>query len=258
MTTRPRAAPMEEHLPRFFVAAAAARGDRLRLDAHESKHVRVRRLRVGDRVALFDGQGHSYAAVIDSIARDAVAVVVTEQRPDMMAESPLSLTLAVALLKADRMEWVIEKATELGVTRVLPFACRYSLARPSAKRRARWNEIARSAAKQSGRSLLPRVEEPVALAAVLDEWADERVLFWEGRTSVDAATLGDVAPYPATALVVVGPEGGFSAEEAAAAERSGCNIIAFGPRILRADTAAIAAVALCQFLWGDVGTRLRP
>ena len=249
---------MEEHLPRFFVAATAGRGDRLRLDPQEAKHVRVRRLRVGDRVAVFDGQGHSYAAVIDSVTRNEVAVVVTEQRPEMMAESPLSLTLAMALLKADRMEWVIEKATELGVTRVLPFVSRYSLARPSAKRRARWSEIARSAAKQSGRSLLPRVEESVDLAAVFEEPADQRVLLWEGSTTVDAATLGDGVGRPASALVVVGPEGGFSPEEATAAEQSGCRLTAFGPRILRAETAAIAALAMCQFLWGDVGPRLRP
>lgn len=245
---------MTSTMPRFLVRSAVARGDRVQLDAPQAKHLRVRRLRQGDEVVLFDGAGHSYLASVDRISRHAVEVLIVERLRDRVAESPLDLILAVAVLKADRLEWVIEKATELGVHRLRPFVSQHSLARPSPARRKRWQEIALSAAKQSGRTVVPAVEAPVDFETILAEATPRSLLFWErAGQSGDLAELGGP---PATITVIIGPEGGFADAEVEAARAAGSHIVGLGPRILRAETAAIVALTLCQSRWGDLGQQV--
>ena len=171
-----------------------------------------------------------------------------------MVAAPLTVTLAVASLKSDRLEWVIEKATELGVARIQLFESARTLARPSDDRQSRWRQIALSAAKQSGRSAAPRIEAPIDFAAALALPAAARVLFAEDGSGADLAGLS--LEKPASILAVVGAEGGFSADELAAARAAGCHLVGLGPRILRAETAAIVAVALCQARWGDLSGAL--
>ncbi|MGH7789136.1 MAG: RsmE family RNA methyltransferase, partial [Candidatus Binatia bacterium] len=158
---------MNEHLPRFIVAAGAAVGDRIELAADEAKHARVRRLRAGDAVALFDGRGRSYVGAIESLAGAGVTVRISAERPPREGESPLALTLAIGLLKTDRFEWLIEKATELGASAIQPFTSAHTLAQPGTARRARWQQIVLAAAKQCGRSVAPGLAEPVGFAALL-------------------------------------------------------------------------------------------
>lgn len=241
---------MRAHLPRFLIDRAAAPGDAVPLPAEEAKHARVRRLGVGDLVALFDGSGHSCIARLESLSRQGARVRVIESLPDRDGESPLELTLAVAALKADRLDWVIEKATELGVARIQPFSSTHTLARPSSDRRERWRQIALAAAKQCGRSVAPVIGAPVDFAAVLALPAAARVLFAEDGSGADLSSI-DVAP-PPSMLAIVGAEGGFSAGEFAAARAAHCHLVGLGPRILRAETAAVVAVALCQSRWGDL------
>jgi 16S rRNA (uracil1498-N3)-methyltransferase len=240
-------------LPRFLIAELRDGVRAVDLPPAEVKHARVRRLRNGAAVMVFDGKGTSYRGRIESYSRDAVRVALLERCPALAAESPLALTLAVAVLKADRLDWVIEKTTELGVGRILPFQCEHSLAQPSAARQKRWQSIAAGAAKQSGRSVVPVVAACTSFAAVIARLPAPCVLFWEGEAA--AARLGgadDAAAPPRALLAIVGPEGGFTAAEAAAARAGGARVASLGPRILRADTAAIAAVALCQHLYGDI------
>ncbi len=240
---------MSGHLPRFAIARPAAVGEVVTLAGDEGRHARVRRLAVGEAVALFDGAGHSCVGEVTRIARDGIAVCITAVRAPNDGESPLDLTLAVGLLKADKLDWVIEKATELGVARVQPFASAHTLAQPSAGRQARWQQIARSAAKQSGRSVVPTVAPPRDLADVLKTTATRLLLAEHGET-VPLATID--APATTPLLLVVGAEGGFTTTELDAARAAGVHLITLGPRILRAETAAIAACALCQFRWGDL------
>jgi 16S rRNA (uracil1498-N3)-methyltransferase len=134
---------------------AVVPGEVVALPEDQAKHVRVRRLGVGDTVALFDGAGHSYRGCLESLSRARVAVRVVEVLPERAGESPLALTLAVAVLKSDRFDWVVEKATELGVTAIQPFTSTYTLARPSRARQPRWQQIALGAAQQWGRSAAP-------------------------------------------------------------------------------------------------------
>lgn len=239
---------MSAHLPRFAIAAPAAVGDVVTLAGDEGRHARVRRLAVGEAVALFDEAGHGCIGEVSAFTRDGVAVRVTAVRPDREGESPLDLTLAVGLLKADKLDWVIEKATELGVARLQPFASAHTLAQPSAGRQARWQQIARSAAKQCGRSVVPAVAAPCDFAAVLRLPAAARLLLAEHGETVPLAAVTAVAPL----LLAVGAEGGFTAAELDAARAAGFALVGLGPRILRAETAAVAACALCQSRWGDL------
>jgi 16S rRNA (uracil1498-N3)-methyltransferase len=238
------------HLPRFLIDRTAAPGDAVPLRAEEARHARVRRLGVGDLVALFDGYGHSYAARLESVSREGASVRVIEALPERDGESPLELTLAVAALKADRLDWVIEKTTELGVARIQPFCSTRTLARPSGDRRERWRQIALAAAKQCGRSVAPPISAPIDFSAVLALPAAARVLFAEDDSVADLSSI-DVAT-PPSMLAIVGAEGGFSADEFAAARAAHCHLAGLGPRILRAETAAVVAVALCQSRWGDL------
>lgn len=240
-------------LPRFLVGRGVAEGERVDLETEEAKHACVRRLRPGEPVVLFDGAGSSWLGVVDACTRRAVAVMVTKRFPEREGESPLDLTLALAVLKADRIDWVVEKATELGVRRIRPFISQHSLARPSAARQARWRQIALSAAKQCGRTVVPRVEIPVDWDALLSEPSPRRLLFWETRDARSVCEIAAVLPPPERLTVVIGPEGGFATAEIDAARRAGCDVVGLGQRILRAETAAVAAVALCQHLWGDLG-----
>lgn len=241
---------MRAHLPRFLIERAAAPGDAVALRADEAKHARVRRLGVGDAVALFDGGGRSYLGRLESLSREAAVVRVTEELPERDGESALALTLAVAALKADRFDWVVEKATELGVARIQPFTSTFTLARPSDDRQARWRQITLAAAKQCGRSVAPATDAPLDFAAVLALPATARILFAEDGTGASLARLALDAP--SSLLAIVGGEGGFSPAELATARAAGCHVAGLGPRILRAETAAVVAAALCQARWGDL------
>jgi 16S rRNA (uracil1498-N3)-methyltransferase len=222
------------------------------LDASETRHAQVRRLAAGSTVVVFDGFGNSHLAKVERISPRTVELHLLQRLPDRAGESPLDMTLAVALLKADKLDKVIEKATELGVCRVILFASRYSLGRPSPPRLARWRQIAIAAAKQCERTVVPRIEDPVDLTAVLREPGSCRLLLWEADAGGQAADLASISLAPARVTLLVGPEGGFAPDEVAAARSAGWLPITLGPRILRAETAAVIAVALCQHLWGDL------
>jgi 16S rRNA (uracil1498-N3)-methyltransferase len=235
--------------PRFLVSSEALSGHQVVITGSELHHLRVRRVRLGSSVVLIDGRGQQRDGIVTALGREQVVVSLTPGQP-LQRESHLRLVLAQAMLKADKMDLVIEKATELGVAEFLVFASERSLGHPSADRLARWDRIARSAAKQCQRSMLPVFEHPLAFHDVLSRPEELRLLFWEGACT---RTLDDQVPAsPSSVLAVVGPEGGFSPNEAQQTEAHGFRSISLGPRILRAETAALVAIALCQFRWGDL------
>jgi 16S rRNA (uracil1498-N3)-methyltransferase len=238
-------------LPRFHLAAPAAVGDLVVLDGRELHHAQVRRIAIGEAVALFDGAGFSCVGVVEQASRDALRVRVTTVQPQRHGESPLALTLAVGALKADKFDWVIEKAVELGVAALQPFRSAHTVAEPSAARQQRWQQLAHAAAKQCGRSVVPPVAAPIDFAALLALPITPRLLLAERDAAQPLATID--LPAPTELLAIVGAEGGFSDAELAAARDAGCALVGVGPRILRAETAAIATAALCQARWGDVG-----
>jgi 16S rRNA (uracil1498-N3)-methyltransferase len=231
---------------RLYVPVAADADGRVRLPRPEVRHLRTLRLGPGDRVRIFDGAGREHEVTLESVgAREAVGRIVSTSA--VARESPLELVLVPALVKHDRMDVIVEKATELGVTRIAPVVTRYSVARGS--HLERWRRIAVAAAKQCGRSRMPAVDDPADLADALGAaWPGLRLIAWEDGGALPVREL----PAEAGAVtIVVGPEGGFHASEVAAARAAGFTTITLGRRILRAETASIVAAALCQHRWGD-------
>lgn len=233
---------------RLFLSSDHLEGPLVRITGPELRHLRTLRLGAGERVLVFDEQGTEHEVRLEQIgARLASGVVLASHRP--RRESPLDLVLAPALLKGAKMDWVVEKATELGVRRIAPFLSRHTVG--LGPRTERWRRIAVAAAKQCGRTRVPAVDAPVPWAALVRApWDGLRLLAWEAERERPITTL----PPDAGALVIaVGPEGGFAADEVEDARAHGFTTISLAPRILRAETAALVATALCQHRFGDLG-----
>ena len=232
------------------------------LSEEESRHLRdVLRLRAGDEAFVFDGEGREFACVVSEPGgrRGAARLEVRGRVEPPSPESPLRLTLAVALLKGEKFDLVVQKATELGVARVAPVLTMRADVRPrdagdSSKRVERWRRLALEAAKQSGRARVPSVVEPQSFEAfVKDEAVGDslRVMFAErGGVGLDGLPRGSAAPTSVAALV--GPEGGWEDEEIELARAHGWSVVTLGGRTLRAETAAVAVCALLQHLFGDL------
>jgi 16S rRNA (uracil1498-N3)-methyltransferase len=240
-------------LPRLYCPGAACDA-RVALPPDAAHHARVvLRLRPGAPVRLFDGAGHEYAATLETLTpREARARVTAEVAP--RPESPLPVTLALAALKGDRMEWALQKAVELGVADLRPLVTLRtdSAARPALQgaRHERWTRVTVSAAEQCGRAVVPAVAPAVTLEALLAErFLGLRLLFCERAGQASPAAL----PRPERVLALVGPEGGWDDAEIEAARAAGCIAVGLGPRVLRAETAVVAALTALQVLWGDLG-----
>jgi 16S rRNA (uracil1498-N3)-methyltransferase len=225
------------------------------LPAEEAEHlVRVLRLRAGDEVAVFDGRGNEYLARIDSLSRRGVTVRPTVRRRPA-PEPSVRLTVALAVTRGDRMDAAVRDAAMLGASVVQPVVTartETTLASLTRSRRAeRWRRVAIASVKQCGRAVVPEVRDALELADYLAaETADLRLLLVEPRAQ-GASTLAGVST-PQSAAVLIGPEGGWMAQEIAAACRAGFHAITLGQRTLRADATPIAAIAVLQFIWGDL------
>ena len=219
------------------------------LTADEARHLReVLRLKPGDEVSVFDGAGKEYRARVVQARREIAELELAEEIGTARPESPLHITLAVALLKGEKFDLVVQKATELGVNKIVPLITRYADIKlrdesDASKRVTRWQRIALEAAKQCGRAVVPEVSLPVTLASLLD---GNCLLFSErgghGLRQIDTDFV----------TAIIGSEGGWSDEELEQARSAGAQIITLGGRILRAETAAITAAALLQHRFGDL------
>jgi len=241
--------------PRFHVPAAAP-GAKVTLPEHTAHHAReVLRLRAGAPVLVFDGNGQEWEAALEEVSRRNVVARLlhaVETRP----ESPLHLTLAMAALKGDRMELVIQKATELGVSEIWPVVTfrTDAAARPAlnGSRSERWERVASSAAEQCGRAVVPPVAPTTTLEGLLQRPFDgARAVLLEtpGHQLLSTLPVDPTSPL----LLLVGPAGGFEPTEARTLIAAGFVAASLGPRILRAETAGVAAVTIAQATWGDLG-----
>ena len=241
-------------LSRVFVETPLASGARVRLGGSAAGHVtRVLRLRAGDAVTLFNGGGSEFAGRIDAARGTEVTVLVGEER-QLRRESPLALTLAQGISRGERMDLVVQKATELGVTHLAPLLTERSVVRldgaQSQRKLAHWRAIAIAACEQSGRNRPPELSAPAALREFLAAAPQEstRLLL----TPSSRLRVVDV-PRPAGGVtVLVGPEGGLTEEEQELAVGAGFIGVRLGPRILRTETAAIVILALLQREFGDL------
>ena len=246
--------------PRLPVEPAELDAGRLELGGERAHYLRtVLRLQVADALELFDGAGRRARAVVEVAERRRVVLSVGEAGPAPTVEAAVALTLLFGLPRGDGADRIVRAATELGVAALVPVLTARTVARPPAdrkeRRRERWRRIATEAARQCGRSRTPTVEPPrplVEALAALPEAATLRLLPWEGEPT---AVLTDLLPQepPAAATVLVGPEGGWTDAEVAAARAAGFATWTLGPRILRTPTAAVVATALVLHRLGELG-----
>jgi len=254
---------LHEKRRRFFAppVAFALEKQTVSLSADEARHARdVLRLQAGDEVYVFDGAGKEFRCAVREFSRDGAVLDVLEAVEPARPESPLDLTLAVGLLKGEKFDLVVQKAAELGAARIVPVATSRADVRirngDDAKRKVtRWQRIAFEAAKQCGRARLIEIEEPVGFKALIDRPAEDgepRLMFAERNgTPLAEATRNPRSGCPKV-FALVGPEGGWADEEIELAREAGWKIVTLGGRTLRAETAAIAIVALLQHRFGDL------
>jgi 16S rRNA (uracil1498-N3)-methyltransferase len=233
-------------MPRLYLPGVRDGDLQVRIAGAELRHLRALRLVPGARLHVLDDAGGVHDVVLERVAaREAVGRILASTRS--ARESPLELTLAPALLKGPKMDLVVEKATELGVQRLAPVATAHVVGHGA--HLERWRRIAVAAAKQSGRARVPVIDAPVPLdVLVAMPWPGLRLAPWEGE---HARRLDELPARAKAVVALVGPEGGLAADEIALAERHGFVPLSLGPRVLRAETAAIAIAAHCQRRWGD-------
>lgn len=217
--------------------------------AHYARN--VLRLQTGDALQLFDGSGREFAASVAAAGKRELRILVGEEL-EALPESPLAVHLGLGLSRGERMDWALQKATELGVASVTPLVlsrCNARLSEERSESRMRhWRQVLVSACEQCGRSRLPVLHDPSGLDAWLDAHAGMPGLVLHTR---DAVRLETTAVPPREICVLTGPEGGLDDAEFAAARAAGFQAWSLGPRVLRAETAPAAALAILQHLWGD-------
>jgi 16S rRNA (uracil1498-N3)-methyltransferase len=248
-------------LRRFYAPKIAFTSDSrtVALSADEARHAHdVLRLGAGDEVFVFDGEGHEYRCVIRELTSRSAALNVVEQVHPASPDSPLKLTLAVALLKGEKFDLVVQKATELGVIRLTPLVTARADVRirepgDARKKADRWARIAFESAKQCGRAQLMLVDPPMNLNEFFRSITDVQLkLTYTARDGDPHADLARMDVKDARLAAMIGPEGGWTDDELKQASANGCKIVTLGGRILRAETAAIAVASLLQHRFGDL------
>ena len=245
---------------RFFVEEIGSETRSLALRGTEANHIRrVLRMTPGDSLLLTDSKGARWAAVIASVNRREVWVNLEKPLPSLLP-SPVEITLCQALLRSHSMDLLIQKTSELGVDRVVPFVSERSVVkldkRASANKLRHWREIALSSTNQSGRVRPAEIGPFLVFSELMDRWkGDEimRIILWEGESVENLKSQLRSTTPPRKGVGIVGPEGGFSDQEIEQARKAGFVPTSLGQRILRAETAGIALVALLQYEWGDLG-----
>jgi len=244
---------MAMRIPRLYVEQPLAIGVPLELDSHSARYLRsVLRLSEGDSVVVFDGRGGEYRAVLETSGKSSARIIAKEFDP-VERESPLHIHLAIGISRGERMDLVVQKASELGIAEITPLftqRCEVKLSQArTIKKSQHWRQIAINACQQCQRNRLPDVRP----AATIGEWLCasqsglKLLLDHRGERGI-----AQRAPIDNQVVLLVGPEGGFEASEIAAAERAGFIPVGLGPRILRTETAPIAALGILQALWGDL------
>ncbi|MFZ2235468.1 MAG: 16S rRNA (uracil(1498)-N(3))-methyltransferase [Dokdonella sp.] len=242
---------------RIHVPATLELDSVIDLPASSADHlVRVLRMQVGQSLTLFNGNGSDHAAEIVRIDKRGVAVRVTSAGVNVAAESPLRITLAQGIARGEKMDWIVQKATELGVHKIVPMITERTEVKLDAERAQRrvahWQAVVIAACEQSGRAVVPVVAPPIKLADWCARLSDDAGL----RLSLDphsTITARELNLGRLSATLIVGPEGGLAKNDSALLAQAGFRGVLLGPRILRTETAGIAAITALQTLFGDLG-----
>lgn len=242
-------------IPRIHVPAVLSAGDVLQLPEQAGEHLaRVLRLESGHPLILFNGDGSEYDARLAALSKRSVTAEVAARR-EVSRESPLALTLVQGVARGEKMDWILQKATELGVARIVPVVTERTEVRldedRAGKRLAHWTSVVAAACEQCGRNVLPEVLAPQKLMAwcaglSAADTAARFALLPEAETGPR-----DIGALPQGAVLLIGPEGGLSDQDIAVARNAGFRGLRLGPRILRTETAGLAAIAALQAIAGD-------
>ncbi len=240
-------------ITRIFQPVALASGARVELDEHAAHHLaHVLRIKPGASLVLFNGTGGEYQAQVQSVGKHGVVVEVGA-RADPVRESKLETILAQGVSRGERMDYTLQKAVELGVSRIVPLLTEHTMVNVSGARRERreqhWRSIVVSACEQCGRNVVPKLDTTHEFGAWLkaDSGGLKLVLHQDGEKS-----LSELPPPSEPVTLLVGPEGGLSDAEVASAQAVGFTVLRLGPRTLRTETAGVAALAALQATWGDL------
>ncbi|KMP12597.1 hypothetical protein UR09_00785 [Candidatus Nitromaritima sp. SCGC AAA799-A02] len=243
---------------RFFTSRENITEDTLILRGTDVPHIRnALRLKKGDRIQVLDGQGTCFTVRLTLVSRDKVEGRIDSKEDAADCESPFFVCLGQALVKGTGFDDITRRTVELGVGRIVPVKAGRCVAKlskaESAKKMERWQRIAREASKQCGRSRVPEIGSVVSFEefCLSNRSADLKIIFWEEEGPVRVGDLA-VEGKPRSAAVLVGPEGGFSAEEIESAKKYGFQSVTLGPRLLRTGTAPLAALSILQHHWGDL------
>ncbi len=230
-------------------------GAEIELDGDQSRYLgKVLRARIGDRVAVFNGEGPEWPATVLRISRNSVCLALGDS-VETGTESPLKIHLVQGISRGERMDIVVQKATELGVKRITPVITEFGVVKldpdRAEKRREHWQRVAASACEQSGRTRPPLIDAPLSLKT----WFGSKPPSTDTELILTPAATTSLASLTAPqtkVCVLIGPEGGFSDAEHGDAQVSGFTAVSLGPRVLRTESAAIAALSVMQSLWGDL------
>lgn len=241
-------------IPRIYQPTSLAKGQLIELDAQAAVHLsKVLRMKSGDDLVLFNGEGGEFEASVEVLERRAVKVRVGEFVAREL-ESPLELVLAQGISRGERMDYTVQKAVELGVTRIVPINTERTTvnlkSERQAKRREHWQAVVNSACEQSGRNRVPVVEEVVSLGPWLAQAQEQKGLKLVLHHRAEQG-LKDLVQPQGPVTLLIGPEGGLSAHEIELAQGVGFQPLCLGPRVMRTETAALAALSVLQWQWGD-------
>lgn len=239
-------------IPRIYTQQQLATQQQVALEESASHHLsKVLRMQTGRELILFNGKGGEFAATIVEVTKKQVIVNVAEHREDNR-ESPLSLELAIGISRGERFEWVLQKATELGVTKITPLISERTEVKVNGDRQGkimeRWQQILIGACEQSQRNVLPQLSAPIQSSDWLPHVNSDLRFVLHHR---DSKTL-PTEQKPQSVSLLIGPEGGLSDNEILLAQQYKFNALTLGPRVLRTETAPVAAITLAQYLWGDL------
>ena len=245
---------MNMRIPRVFTTQPLSIGGMIQLEVGVARHLTsVLRMMQGQNVILFDGHGGEYNAELTDVKKGAARAKVGEF-VDTDRESPLKIELAIGVSRGERMDWIVQKATELGVTGIMPLfteRCEVKLNAERLEKKTRhWQQVGVSACEQCQRNTLPVIQPAVSLEQYLSTANEGLKLVLHHRSS---QRLNEMRNQNNHVTLLVGPEGGLSEREISLANNTGFSPLAIGPRVLRTETAPLAAISIIQSLWGDMG-----
>ena len=244
---------------RFFTPPEYISDEKVIMRGSDVAHIRtVLRLKRGDRIQVLDGRGNCYTVILTHVGRDTIESSINSKDDANNCESPLKICLGQGMVKGTGFDSIVRKSVELGVDKVVPVRtnrCISKLSREDLPKKIdRWKRIAAEASKQCSRSRVPEIgPKPISVKefCLVNQYCDLKLIFWEEEVTIRIKDLFNKKKFK-SAAILIGPEGGFSAEEVESSKKYGFQSISLGPRLLRTDTAPIAAISILQNYWGDM------